>query len=94
MRAGVIMGPSPGGDHGAFLRKSPPHVIDGVVGQVGEISDGLVLDLAVLAIGSAQEHGLVGLALVGPSDGFDMYFPWLRLAHSRLVAKTIFCAWP
>ena len=76
------------GNHGAFPGEWAPHIIDGAVGQVGEISDGLVLDLSVLTSGSAQEYGPVDLAVVGPSDDLDMYLSGLRLAHSRLVVKT------
>ena len=81
-------------DQRAFPGETPLDVLDGIVGQVGEIADGLMLDLAVFAVGSAQEHGLVGLALVGLRHSLDMNFSWLLFAHSRLVAKTISSAWP
>ena len=71
------------GNHGTFTGESAPHIIDGAVGQVGEISDGLVLDLSVLTTGSVQEHGPVDLALVGPRNDLDMYFPGLRLGCQK-----------
>jgi hypothetical protein len=126
-------------------RQSASHAIDGVVGQVGEISDGLVLplptsrevlhrstDLSILGavegsptglapVGFGPSHFLIRthsrecgspkltetssaereggyfnsrLALAGPSDDFDMYFPGLTLAPSRPVPKTISGVWP
>jgi hypothetical protein len=36
---------------------------------VGEVSEGLVLDLIALAVGSAQEVGFVDASLVGASGG-------------------------
>ena len=38
--------------------------IDDVCGEVGDVAEGLVLDLAVLTEGSAQKMGVVGLVLV------------------------------
>jgi hypothetical protein len=42
---------------------------DEVVGEVGDVSDGLMFDFAVLAEGASQEVGVVDLALVAACGG-------------------------
>ena len=44
--------------------ESPADEIDDVGGEVGDVAERLMLDLAVVAEGSAQEMGVVGLVLV------------------------------
>ena len=51
-----------GGDEALALQGAPNEFND-VGGQVGEVADGLVLDLAVLAITAPQQVSGVGLVL-------------------------------
>lgn len=50
-----------------------PDGVDGGLGEMGEIGQGLVLDLAVLAVGPAQEVGRVDPVLVLATGGEDMH---------------------
>ena len=43
--------------------------VDELRGEVGDVADGLVLDLAALAVGTAEQVGLVELALVAAGCG-------------------------
>ena len=43
--------------------------VDGVVGEVGDVAEGLVLDLAVFPVASPEEVGAVDLVLVLPGRG-------------------------
>ena len=52
-----------------FAFESSADEIDDVVGEMGDIAEGLVLDLAVLAEGSAQQMGVVGLVFIVASSG-------------------------
>ena len=45
--------------------------VDDVIGEVGEVGKGLMLDVPVLAVGASHEVGLVGLPLVvSPCRGY------------------------
>jgi hypothetical protein len=59
--------------------------VDDVVREVGEVADGLVLDLAALAEGAAQQVGLVDLALVVPAGGGDVDLA-VAGGHERMIA--------
>ncbi len=60
-----------GGDEGFAAQGAADH-LDERAGQMGEVAEGLVLDLAALAIGLAQQMGLVNAALIPASRGNDM----------------------
>ena len=51
-----------------------PEQVDGGIGEVGEIGEGLFLDAAlVVAEGAAQELGVVGLAVLDGLDDGDVH---------------------
>ena len=56
-----------GGDEGLPLEGAADQVDDGD-GEVGEVAEGLVLDLAVLAVGAAEIVAGVGHPLDGVGD--------------------------
>ena len=56
-----------------FAFESSADEIDDVVWEMGDVAEGLVLDLAVLAEGSAQQVGMVGLVSVAARGGGYVY---------------------
>jgi hypothetical protein len=81
------------GHEGLALEGAADDVDEGF-GQVGEVAQGLVLDLAVFAVAATQEVGAVDLALVGALRGDDVggsgagrYIGSLR--HSGLCVKRV-----
>jgi hypothetical protein len=61
-----------GGDEGLSLEGAFDEV-DEVVGQMGEVSEGLMGDGLALADGASEQMGDVGLALVDPLGRSHMY---------------------
>lgn len=64
------------GLHRGLALQGRLQVLDGMLGQVGDVAQGLVLDLAVLAVGAAYQGGLeldLDAGLVGPAGGVDGY---------------------
>ena len=68
------------GDEGLALQ-GPADDLDDIGGQMGEVAEGLVLDLAVLAEGTSQEVGFVDPVFVSPPRGGYMYST-ASLAHA------------
>ena len=64
-RAHALQGAIGGDEH--FPAKPSANDFDQVIGQMGEVAQRLVLDLACVTIGAAQEMGLVDAALVPAS---------------------------
>jgi len=60
------------GDHQLLALEDLADRSDRLSGQVGEVADGLTLDLAALAVGAAQQGGLIDLVLVVTSRGDDV----------------------
>jgi hypothetical protein len=60
-----------GGDEGLALEGAFDEV-DEVVGQMGEVAEGLVGDGLALADGASEQMGDVGLSLVDPLGGSHM----------------------
>jgi hypothetical protein len=60
-----------GGNEGLALERAPDDV-DQRIGQVRQVAQGLVLDLAVFAVAAAQQVGAVDLVLVGAPRGDDV----------------------
>ena len=52
-----------------FAFESSADEIDDVVGEVGDVAEGFMLDLAVVAEGSAQQMGMVGGVFVMAGGG-------------------------
>ena len=50
--------------HEGLALKSSANDVDDALGQVREVAQGLVLDLAVFAVGTAKQVGAVDLVLV------------------------------
>ena len=61
-----------GGDEGLALERAFDEV-DDVIGQMGEVAEGLVSDGLSLADGTAEQMGGVGFPLVHPLDRGHMY---------------------
>ena len=55
---------------------------------MGQVPEGLVLDLPVLAVGASQQVGLVDLSFVGPSCGGYMY---CAVSAWHTIYSTSFC---
>jgi len=49
-----------------------PNDLDEFIGQVREVAQGFVLDLAVLAVAAAQQVGAIDLVLVGARRSDDV----------------------
>ncbi len=64
MRAAAQAGEGVLGIEEGFAFEGSSDEIDNVCGEVGDVAEGLVLDLAVFSEGSAQEMGVVGLVFV------------------------------
>ena len=80
--------PSVGGrGAGAAVLEALADGLDEVAGEMGDVAEGLVLDLAVLAVSAAEEMGSVGLALVDASGGGYMYRS-ISSWHSCKIATT------
>jgi hypothetical protein len=60
-----------GSNEGLALQRAPDDV-DQRIGQMRQIAQGLVLDLAVLAVAAPQQVGAVDLVLVGATRGDDV----------------------
>jgi hypothetical protein len=71
-----------------FFAKAAANQVDDVRGQVGQIPDRLVAHLPALAVTAPQEMRLVGLAVVAPGRGDDVY----RASPPRQAGNT--CASP
>lgn len=71
---------------GLALQRATDEVDEGV-GQVGEVTEGLVLDLAVLAVRAPQQVGAVDLVsvLAGRSD--DVCCAG-SICHAEFISKT------
>ena len=72
MAVGVATQAGEGGlgiDQG-FAFESSADKIDDVVGEVGDVAEGFMLDLAVVAEGSAQQMGMVGGVFVMAGGGY------------------------
>ncbi|MES1264666.1 MAG: hypothetical protein ABUU24_03325, partial [Variovorax sp.] len=59
------------GHEGLALQRAPDD-LDEFVGQVRQVAQGLVLDLAVLAVAAAQQVGAIDLVLVGARRSDDV----------------------
>ena len=66
----------------ALALQGAPNECNDVGGQVGEVADGLVLDLAVLAITAPQQVSGVGLVLVVPPCRDDVHCA-TRSCHAK-----------
>ena len=61
------------GRHEGFAAECKAHQLDDGVGQMGEIADGNVFDLAVLAVGASQQLGGVDAIFVAALGSDDMH---------------------
>lgn len=61
--------------------------VDQRLGQMGEIAQGLVLDLAVLAIAAPEQMGAIDLVFVLAGRGDDVSGSCTRW-HSRTISET------
>ena len=71
-----------------FAFESSADEIDDVVGEVGDVAEGFMLDLAVLAEGSAQQMGVVGGVFELASGGGYMDGACFWKASRTNITKT------
>ena len=86
-----------GRNEGLALQRAPDDV-DQRIGQVRQVAQGLVLDLAVFAVAATKQVGAVDLVLVGAPRGDDVcssgagwhsdYCEPMHLKHQYILVTT------